>query len=126
MSASTTPAASSPMNGAWRPGSGVWMPNIEVGMSSSPMSSTTVPATTGENTRCKRGRHGASASGTTAIESDMPKASDSPPVLAARMIGVMNAKLVPVIDNSPEPNPRNDITCNKVPIPLATSDMLMR
>ena len=58
--------------------------------------------------------------------SDMPKTSDSPPVFPARMIGVMNAKLVPVIDNRPLPNPRNDITCSSVPVPLATSDMLMR
>ena len=90
------------------------------------MSSTTVPATTGENTRCNRGRKGASTSGTSAIESDMPKASASPPVLPARMIGVIKAKLVPVIDRSPEPKPRNDITWSNVPIPLATSDMLMR
>ena len=90
------------------------------------MSNTTVPATTGEKTRCNRGKNGASASGTTAIVSDIPKTSDRPPVFPARMIGVMNAKLVPVIDNSPEPNPRNDITWSSVPIPLATSDMLMR
>ena len=38
----------------------------------------------------------------------------------------MNAKLVPVIDNKPEPNPRSDITWSSVPVPLATSDMLMR
>ena len=29
------------------------------------------------------------------------------------MIGVMNAKLVPVIESSPLPNPRNDITCKQ-------------
>ncbi len=38
----------------------------------------------------------------------------------------MKAKLVPVIESSPLPKPRNDITCSSVPVPLATSDMLMR
>ena len=97
-----------------------------VGMSSRPISKTTVPATTGENARCNLGRNGASASGTTARASDIPNTSASPPVLPAMMIGVMNAKLVPVIESRPLPNPRNDITCSSVPVPLATSDMLIR
>ena len=60
------------------------------------------------------------------MASDMPNTNDNPPVFPARMIGVMNAKLVPVIDSSPEPNPRKDITWSSVPVPLATSDMLIR
>ncbi len=82
------------------------MPNMLVGINDNPISSTTVPATTGENARCILGKNGASASGTTAIASDMPNTSGSPPVLPARMIGVMKAKLVPVIESNPMPNPR--------------------
>ena len=37
------------MYGACTPGSGVWMPNMLVGINNSPISRTTVPATTGEN-----------------------------------------------------------------------------
>ena len=85
-----------------------------------------MPVTTGENARCIRGRNGASASGTTDMASDIPNTSDSPPVLPARMIGVINAKLVPVIESNPEPSPRYDITWSSVPMPLVTSDMLMR
>ena len=90
------------------------------------MSSTTVPATTGENARCRRGRNGASVSGTTAMPSDMPKTSAKPPVLPARMIGVMNAKLVPVIESRPLPKPPTERVWSRVPVPLATRDMLIR
>ena len=92
------------------PGSGVWMPNMLVGINNKPMSSTTVPATTGEKARCNRGRNGARASGTTAMVNDMPKTSGRPPIFPAAMIGVMKAKLVPVIESRPLPNPRNEMT----------------
>ena len=61
-----------------------------------------------------------------AMASDMPKTRARPPCLPARMMGVMKAKLVPVMESRPEPKPRQDMTWRRVPTPLATRDMLIR
>src|ERR1035438_3347519 len=91
----TTAAIATPAHTGAFAATGAMMPGVASGMIERPISSTTIPDTSGVKTRLSLERNGTKRKSTGTHASDIPNMSGSPPALPALMSGWRNAKLVP-------------------------------